>query len=337
MKKLIVITILTLPILFFLQGCGHTDNITRLQGVAQGTYYNILYCDRQHRDLKPQIDSILNEFDLSASLWIDSSLIRKINRGEDSILNSTLERLFNMSIMMNTYTGGAFDCRVGSLVNAWGFGFKARQSLSEQEVDSLLHICHAPIHIRQNSEGQPFLKKDDSRTEIDFNAIAQGYSVDLVGKYFESLNISDYLIDIGGEVLAKGRKPNGSEWSVGIERPAPTKESTPEVIAAISLRDASVVTSGNYRKYYEKDGQRYSHTINPATGYPVQHTLLSVSVVDQYAWRADALATAFMVMGLDSSLAFIAQHPEYNSVYFIYDDNGTYKTYGTDSFNKLIR
>jgi len=146
-------------------------------------------------------------------------------------------------------------------------------------------------------------------------------------------------VDIGGEVISRGKKPDGSLWSVGIEKPAQNKYSEPEVEIAIALLNQSVVTSGSYRKYYEKNGVKYSHTIDPSTGRPVQHSLLSVSVVDQYAWRADALATSFMVMGLQQSLRFIEEHsgdPQVQKVYFIYNENGEMKTYATKEFKKLI-
>jgi thiamine biosynthesis lipoprotein len=156
----------------------------------------------------------------------------------------------------------------------------------------------------------------------------------------EHYGITNYLIDVGGEVIARGSKPNGSPWCVGIERPAADSVSSPVVETAIALRNAAVVTSGSYRKYYERNGIRYSHTIDPATGRPVQHSLLSVSVVDSLCWRADAMATAYMVMGLDRARQFIADHPGEPGtaeVFFIYDSCGTLCNYATPSFEQIIK
>ena len=184
------------------------------------------------------------------------------------------------------------------------------------------------------------LSKQNPATELDFNAIAQGYAVDLLAAMFDSIGIGNYLIDLGGEVIARGTKAGLRPWRVGIERPSADSLSAPVVQTAIALCDASVVTSGSYRKYYERDGMRYSHTIDPSTGRPVGHTLLSVSVVEGSAWLADAMATAYMVMGLDSAKAFIAAHPDgpgTDAVMFIYDDLGTLRTYTTHGFDKLIQ
>ena len=324
-----------LPVL--LVSCNHSQPI-RIQGQAQGTYYNIAYYDPQHRDLQPQIDSLLDDFDMTASLWVQNSVIRKVNRHEDTLPNALFLDLLRRSLQMEEYTQGAFNCKLGALVNLYGFGFKNRQDVTDRQIDSLLSL------IRQ---GGPLISDNPSShfnlpqgIELDFNAIAQGYAVDLLASLFDKKGISNYLIDLGGEVTARGRKADGSPWTVGIEKPSSDKYAPRTLETAIALDDCSVVTSGNYRKYYEKDGVRYSHTIDPSTGRPVGHSLLSVSVVSVNAWYADAMATAFMVMGLDKSLRFIRDHPENNdiqAVFFIYDDAGEYKTFATPQFRQLIR
>ena len=323
-------------ILLLCSSCGHKSDFFKFDGRAQGTFYSVQYFDPQHRSLQRQIDSILLDFDRAVSLWVDSSNLNRLNCGDDSSLFPITADILEKSLYVNHLTGGAFDCRVGTLVNAWGFGAKNGTSPDSSTIDSLLLICRSDVGMRMGDNGSKIFWRDDARTEIDFNAIAQGYSVDLLAYYLDSLGITDYLIDVGGEVIARGFKKGGHPWVVGIEKPADNRFSEPEVMQAVELRNAALVTSGNYRKYYEKDGVRYSHTIDPKTGYPVNHSLLSVTVVDSTAWRADALATAFMVMGLDSSLSFINSHPEISSVYFIYDDGGRYKTYATDSFNKIL-
>lgn len=313
--------------------------MTRLSGTAQGTYYAITYCDSQGRDLQPQIDSLLDDFDMTASLWKDSSMIRRINNGDDSLINDCFAFLINKSVAMHNYTDGSFDCTVGGIVNAWGFGFSKKEELSGNTIDSMMKYVGKQPCVVEKSDGTLIVRKPHKETTLDFNAIAQGYSTDIVSDFLLSKGISNFIVDIGGEVYAKGCKPDGTLWKVGIERPAENKYDGRQIETIVELRDESVVTSGSYRKYYEKEGVRYSHTIDPKNGYPVTHTLLSVTVIDTAAWRADALATAFMVMGLDSAKAFIESHPNDSgtqAVLFIYNQDGEYKTYATEGFNNKI-
>ncbi|MBP5545767.1 MAG: FAD:protein FMN transferase [Bacteroidales bacterium] len=316
----------------------HTPEPIRLSGEAQGTYYSVIYYDSQQRDLQPQIDSLLADFDLTASLWVDSSLLRRTNANLTDTLNPLLADLLQKSLYIHHYTGGAFDCRIGRLVQAWGFSFKQQEELDSLTLDSLLCAARATVTV-DTVDGTLLLRKENPATELDFNAIAQGYASDLLAHYLESLGITSYLVDIGGEVVSHGTKADGRPWRVGIERPAEDRYSEPVVQTAIALRDQSVVTSGSYRKYYERDGIRYSHTIDPATGRPVGHTLLSVSVIERESWLADAMATAYMVMGLEKSKAFIAAHPDgpgTQAVFFIYDSCGSLATYATPEFERMI-
>lgn len=316
-----------------LAACGRYEAPTSFYGTAQGTYYSVSYYDKQQRDLQPMVDSLLAAFDQSASLWVDSSLLRRINAGLTDSLDAILLPLLQHSLDIETYTDGAFNCRVGRLVQAWGFSFRQRCEPDSTELQRMMDAAHSPVAI----EGR-HLVRTDKATELDFNAIAQGYSVDLLAAAFDSLGIHSYLIDVGGEVIAKGTKSQRQPWRVGIERPAADSLSAPQVMTAVAVRDAAVVTSGSYRKYYERDGQRYSHTIDPTTGRPVNHTLLSATVVENECWLADAMATAYMVMGLDRAIEFIASHhgePGTGAVMFIYDDEGELKTYETEEFKKL--
>lgn len=326
-------------LLLTITSCQHSNEPIRLTGEAQGTFYAITYYDAQQRNLQPQIDSLLDDFDLTASLWVGNSLLRRVNNNTTDTITERFADLLQKSLYISQYTQNCFDCRVGRLVQAWGFSFKQREELSQSTLDSLIHFANGNIGIDTTNSGVLLLHKQYPETELDFNAIAQGYSVDMIAHMFDSLGIESYLINVGGEVIAKGTKSDGSAWSVGIEKPADTPYSSQEVEVAIQLNNMSVVTSGNYRKYYEKDGVRYSHTIDPATGRPVSHTLLSASVVSRESWYADAMATAFMVMGKDKALQFIKEHPEdpdIQAAYFIYDENGEYKTYATQNFKELI-
>lgn len=229
---------------------------------------------------------------------------------------------------MAIHTGGFFDFTIGQLVNAWGFGLKNRDQLTPHKIDSLLRICgFEKVRLEGNR-----LVKEDPRIWIDYNAVAQGYSVDVVGLFLESKGIDRYLIDIGGEVLAKGRKEGNKAWSVGIELPE-DKPTSPqrEIKAIVDLQDRALATSGNYRKFYVLDGIKYSHTIDPKLGSPVHHSLLSASVFASTAATADAYATAFMVMGLEKTIEFIKSNPDLG-VYLIYsNEKGELKTYMSDN------
>jgi thiamine biosynthesis lipoprotein len=332
---------LSLAALLF-AACGNkVGQPIRLQGETQGSYYSIIYYDSLQRNFQPQIDSLLHDFDLTANLWVDSSIIRRINRNEDTLISEMFRDILLKSLEINRYTHGAFNCKIGTLVNLYGFGFENRQDVSNNEIDSILAFIRQDSTIITPTDHQGvYALRKLPQIEYDFNAIAQGYTSDLIAQMFDRLGLESYLVDIGGEVIAKGTKPNGDNWTVGIERPAETKYSTQQIETAILLNNQSVVTSGNYRKYYEKDGVRYSHTIDPATGHPVSHSLLSVSVVSKESWYADAMATAFMVMGLEKSLQFIEQHPDdpdIQAVYFIYDEHGEYKTFATPKFQEIIK
>lgn len=302
-------------------------------GEAQGTYYSISYYDRQGRNLQHQVDSLLQAFDQSASLWVDSSLLRRLNANTTDSLDDIITQLLTYSQRISDYTDGAFDPRIGRIVQAWGFSFRQQKEPDSASLQEMLAAAHGSVAI---ADGR--LVKECPGTELDFNAIAQGYSVDLIAAMFDSLGIGNYIIDVGGEVIARGSKPGGMPWRVGVERPASDSIAAPVVHSVVALRNAALVTSGSYRKYYERDGIRYSHTIDPATGRPVQHSLLSVSVVDSTAWLADAMATAYMVMGLDSARRFIATHPDGTgtaAALFIYDSCGTLCTYATPAFETI--
>jgi thiamine biosynthesis lipoprotein len=230
-------------------------------------------------------------------------------------------------------TNGAFDITVGPLVSAWGFGLSNRLKMDQRIVDSLLPLVDYHKVMLDNGR----LIKTDPRIRIDYNAIAQGYAVDVVAGFLDSKGIQSYLIDIGGEVLARRTKPGGEKWSVAIEMPTQNADDERSILAVVSLQDMAISTSGSYRKFYEENGVRYSHTIDPSTGYPVKHTLLSVSVLASDCMTADAYATAFMVMGVDKGKAFLEKHPKLE-VYFIYTTpEGNMKTYYTKGFGKLLR
>ena len=274
MKKLPVVVLIN----FFLLNSCINENIIpiiKFTGEAQGTYYAVTYFDTSGRNFQNEIDSLLDAFDQSVSVWVPNSVISKVNRNDTLVeLDFYFTDIFNLSKEIHYNTAGAFDPTVGPLVNAWGFGFTDRIKVDQNVVDSLLPLVNFhKVIIAENK-----VIKEDARIQFDFNAIAQGYSVDLIAKLLESKGIENYLIDIGGEVLAKGKKPNGDLWKVGIEKPKDNAFYGEGLQAIVKLENKALATSGNYRKFYEVNGIKYSHTIDPKTGYPVQHSLLSVSV-----------------------------------------------------------
>jgi thiamine biosynthesis lipoprotein len=275
----------------------------------------------------------LDEFDQSASLWVEGSLLSRINQNDPAVKpDKYLIDLFGQSRRISEDTDGAFDITVGPLVKVWGFWFKEPIKVNQHIVDSLLPLVdYRGIRI----ENGRIIKKNQD-VMFDFNAIAQGYSVDLMGGFLEKNGIENYLIDIGGEVFGRGHKPDGSPWMVGIERPGKDADSERQLSATIAVSNIAVATSGNYRKFYEVDGVRYSHTIDPKTGYPVNHSLLSATVVADSAAIADGYATAFMVMGVEKAKIYIESHPKLQA-YFIYSDvDGSLKTWNSKGLEELI-
>ncbi|MCB2208122.1 MAG: FAD:protein FMN transferase [Bacteroidetes bacterium] len=326
---------LQIVLLIFLFSCNNQPETeaVRFMGEAQGTYYSIIYFDDQQRDFQLEVDSILDAFDQSLSLWVPGSIISLVNEADTAIeIDEFFIDNFKIAREVAEKTKGAFDPTVGNLTRAWGFGFDASKNVDKHIIDSILEYTgYRKVHIKNNS----FIK-DDRRISIDFNAIAQGYSVDLIGNFIEEKGIDNYLVDIGGEVKAKGNKPDGTEWKVGIEKPAENKDDARDLKAVVRLKNKSIATSGNYRKFYEEDGIRYSHTINPANGFPVQHSLLSVSVLADNTAIADAYATAFMVMGLEKAINFISENPSLEAFFIYADDEGHYQTFMSEGFRAVI-
>ncbi len=305
----------------------------KITGEAQGTYYAITYFDTKNRNIQPEIDSLLSAFDRSVSIWVPGSIISRINKNDSTVVvDEWFKGNYELSKEVFEKTGGAFDPTVGPLVNAWGFGFTDRLKVDSALVDSLLPLVgFDKVRIKGNK-----VIKDDNRIQFDFNAIAQGYSVDLTGKLLESEGIDNFLIDIGGEVLGHGSKPDGSEWKVGIEKPKDNASYGEGLKAIVKLKDKALATSGSYRKFYEVDGVRYSHTIDPKTGFPVQHSLLSVSVLADDCGTADAYATAFMVMGVDKTKEFLKEN-SFLEAYLIFPDKaGNLKTWHTKGFAHIL-
>ncbi len=321
---------------FLLINCSRVQqNTVLISGEAQGTTYHITYITETEISYKDQVDSIFHVIDLSMSAYIPASIISRINQHDTNIVvDQHFVNVFNKAQEVSEKTNGLFDITVGPVINAWGFGFSKKERVDSALIDSLLmNVGYSLVHIANNK-----LIKKKPGVMLDFNAIAQGYTVDVLAVFLEEKNIHDYIIELGGEVKAKGKKINNEYWTIGIDQPNESEMEGRPLKAAIQLQNQSLATSGNYRKFYTENGQKYSHIIDPHTGYPAKNNLLSASVIAPDCMTADAYATAFMVMGLEKSKQFLQQHPDLQiEVYFIYDENGQWKTFTSENLKKWVK
>lgn len=323
-------------LILFLVSCSRNiPEYDSFGGFIQGTTYSMKY--QKHRGINPdslkaKVEGILHKFDMSLSLYVDSSILSRANRNEDVILDSFFLEAFRKSADIYKLTEGAFDITVGPLVRAWGFGPDSHRSFSEVKKDSLLRL----VGMYKVSVQEGKLLKADPHISLDFNAIAQGYSVDIISRYFNSLGFENYLIEIGGEVRVKGDK-GGQFWKIGIDKPADNNNLPGgDLEAVIRLKDRSLATSGNYRKFYVENGVKYSHTIDPKTGYPARNRLLSATIVADECATADGIATACMVMGKEKAVQFLSSHPEYEGFFVYSDDNGNFLTWTSEKLMDFV-
>ncbi|HOU03161.1 MAG TPA: FAD:protein FMN transferase [Bacteroidales bacterium] len=304
-------------------------------GFTQGTTYSITYENPGNispEELQFKVETILYRFDMSLSLYQDSSIVTRINRNENAVPDSFFIDVFSQSKKIWELTGGAFDITVGPLVKAWGFGPDEVRGFKESARDSLLAL----VGMEKVSLKDGIIIKEDPRVSLDFNAIAQGYSVDVIARFFDGLGIKRYLVEIGGEVRVKGDR-GGRSWRIGIDRPEDNNMiAGQELQAIISLKDRSLATSGNYRKFYVENGIKYSHTIDPKTGYPAKNQLLSATILANDCATADGVATACMVMGKDKTIDFLSKHPEFEGFLVYSDDSGNFRTWMSESLKKNI-
>jgi len=271
-----------------------------LTGKAQGTTFNITYHDSRQRDFSHPVDSLFRLIDKSMSLWDSTSVISRINRNEPGVqVDEHFAAVFQKAKDISEITGGVFDATVGPLVKAWGFSFKKGLPPPDSaQVDSLRQL----IGFQKTRLENGILQKADPRMEIDFNAIAQGYTVDLISDFLEKNGVKNYLVEIGGEVRTLGVNERGTIWNVGIDKPTEEETAGRPLQTSVALNGKSLATSGSYRKFVLRDGKKFSHAIDPKTGRPIDHNLLSVSVIAQDCASADAYATAFLVMGMEKAM-----------------------------------
>jgi thiamine biosynthesis lipoprotein len=309
--------------------------IANFTGFTQGTTYSIVYDNKKSiepEELKTKVEKILHDFDMSLSLYKDSSIISRINRNEDVVADTFFTEVFNKSAQISAMTNGAFDITVGPLVEAWGFGPDGHKSFSPAKLDSLMKL----VGMSKVSLVNGHVIKSDPHISLDVNAIAQGYSVDVVCRYFDKLGIDNYLVEIGGEVRGKGTK-EGALWKIGIDKPVDNNMSPGEDLeAVIRISDRALATSGNYRKFYIENGIKYSHEIDPKTGYPAKNTLLSATILANDCAMADGIATACMVMGTEKTIAFINKNRQFSAFLVYSDEKGNFKTWTSDNLKNFI-
>jgi thiamine biosynthesis lipoprotein len=302
-----------------------------IEGKIFGTLYNITY--QYNDDLKPDIEQELNRLDASLSPFNKESIITKVNNNEEVKTDTFFQKVFRRSMEISAETDGAFDITVAPLVNAWNFGFKKEAQPAAKMIDSLLQFTGYQKIIMRNDS----VIKQDPRIMITCSAVAKGYASDIIGELLDRKGIKNYMINSGGEVVVKGKNPKKESWHIGINKPIDDSLAVnQEIQTVLRLTDTGIATSGNYRNYYYKDGKKYTHTIDPHTGYPVTHNLLSATVIAQDCMTADAFATAFMVMGFDKAKAFANTHPDI-AVYFVYSDsNKEFKNWYTKNMEGYL-
>jgi thiamine biosynthesis lipoprotein len=302
-------------------------------GQTMGTYYNIIYIHPDGIVFKKEIDSLLLVWNNSLSTYIRDSEISRFNRTKQLYFESPyFFPVLKKSKEIFEATGGAFDPTVMPLVNAWGFGPEDREMPDSSEVKKLKQL----VNFKYISFDSVHVWKKKAGVELDFSAIAKGYGVDVVGNFLSQQGIKNYLVDIGGEITCKGINERGTPWTTGIEDPQ-VQFNERKIMAVIEVSDKAIATSGNYRNFYVKDGMKYAHTISPFTGYPVQHSLLSATVVADSCMTADGFATAFMVLGVEPSIQILNEHPELDAYFIFSDEEGQIKTYMTEGFKSILQ
>ena len=326
---------LVVAILFI--SCDKSTDFYTIQGEAQGSTYSIKYIAIEEKVTKNQIDSLLTAFDLSLSTYRPDSKISKINTGDSTVVvDEFFAETFQLSNQIYKETNGLFDPTIGVLVNAYGFGpNKKQENLSQKQIDSLLQfVGFDKITLNSNKT----ISKKYNQTFIDFNAIAQGYSVDVVVNYLKSKGIENAIVEIGGELFALGKNTiDNKNWVVGIDDPLQKPEER-TLIAKVNLENLGMATSGNYRKVMidEKTGKKFVHIINPKTGLAQKNNVLSATVLSKSSGLSDGYATAFMLMTLEESKVFLQKHPELYVMLLYVDEVNKMQQFTTENFNSLI-
>lgn len=310
---------LILAFLIFISGCQpQKAHYEMNEGQAHGTFYHIIYESKNEKNHHEELRANMHRIDKSLSTYDNISVISRINQNDESVvLDDHFLTVFKRAQEIAKHTHGAFDITVAPLVNAWGFGFTEPQKTDSTSIATILeNIGYEKLALDNNK-----IVKASPLMQLDANAIAKGYSVDQTALLLEKKGIENYMVEIGGEVRVKGINPDGKPWRIGIDEPT---ENNPinnrKLQRIIQITNGALATSGNYRQFYEKNNQRYSHTINPKTGFPVRHSLLSASVIAPDCMTADAYATAFMVLGYYASIDIVENMAELEAYFILSSD-----------------
>lgn len=312
-----------------------TEKIQIIRGEAQGSTYGIKYISNSDKDLQQSVDSILEVIDLSMSTYRPESIISKINRGERVQIDNHFENVFKASQTIWKQSNGMFDPTVGILVNAWGFGANKNQNnLTQIQIDSLKNFVGFN---KVQLTDEKFIEKENPAIFFDFNAIAQGYTVDVIADFLKSKGITNFVVEVGGEIYLSGKNTiDDKKWTIGIEDPTLPSDKR-ELITTVQFENQGLATSGNYRKIRTDSltGEKFVHSINPKTGLAKQSNLLSATVITDSAMYADGYATMFMVLGTEASKAFLENHPELNVLLIYNNENNEVLTFATKGFQDL--
>ena len=285
-------------------------------GLVFGTSYNITY--QSYEDYSNEIKAVLDSVDNSLSPFNEKSIITAVNENRDVQVDDDFIRVFTLAHQVHDATDGAFDITVAPLVNAWGFGFRKGDFPTPAEIDSMRTIVGMD---KVKLAGRKIVKADP-RIMLDCSAIAKGYAVDKIALMLKRKGVENFLVEVGGEIVAAGTNPKGKEWSIGVTKPVDDSLSVNSDLQMIlTMTDCALATSGNYRNYYVKDGHKYAHTINPKTGNPAESNSLSATIVAPSCAEADAYATACMVVGKDKALQILNRQADKKYI-IIYDNNG---------------
>lgn len=319
-----------------LVSCSSKINIEEINnvGYAQGTTFNIKYLSEPNTNFKAEIDSLFLLIDQSLSTYISTSLISVVNHSDSFVkVDDHFKKVLNKALNLSRESKGLFDVSIGPLAELWGFGLSKRGNIDTAQVDSLRKfVGYQNIKVKGDSVYLP------KGMRMDFNAIAQGYTVDLIAEFLQSQKIENYMVEVGGEVRAKGKNSKGQIWRIGIDKPEEDLDLKNRFQVIINLENASLATSGNYRKFWidEKSGLKYSHTLNPKTGFPAKNQLLSVSIIAPTAMEADGYSTMFMVMGHKKAIELIEAKKSIHG-YFIYtNEDEELEVYTSKGFEKYM-
>lgn len=317
-------------ILLLAGGCARQPEYRQMEGKVYGTYYHISY--QSEKDWEPELKAAMERVNASLSMFDPASVVARLNRNESDSVDAVFCRMYRMAEKVYRISGGAFDITVGPLTNAWGFGFKEEEFPDSLRIDSLrrwvgmdkLRLCGGR------------LEKKYPQSVIDASSIAKGLGVDLVAETLEEKRVENYMVEIGGEIRARGKSGKNRPWRIGIDRPEDDVTAQQrELQLVMEITGGALATSGNYRNFYIHEGKKYAHTIDPLTGYPVQTEVLSASVYAPSCMEADAFATAFMVSGLEKAKKIVQEYAELEAC-FVYEKDGELKTWMSEGMEQKI-